>query len=390
MALTHYYVDPGGGSDSTGDGSIGTPWASIQHALDTITRNSTDGDQINLKAGTADVLAAPLSLATYGTPTYLAPLVIRGYSNEPNDRGMGAIHPSGAFSCIDNSFTYVLLADLEFSCLPNSYALSSTGTQMHVYRCQVTGGGRGISLSGMGVSVVGCYVEVSSGAGISIGHGSVIGCYVKEPILNSWDAFEPWNAKGIRTTGTGTNVVMGNVVLLNNNVTNQQDGIAITRGHGSVVSQNAVINLAAGRGKGISMANVYQADLRMTQVFNNIVAGFSGTGGVGIGVTGSNLTIALMVAHNALYNIATPYSYNHIAPLLAFDNITLDADPFVDAANGDFRLTDAAQAVLRSAGWPASYLGAHANSDPHVTIGAMQYGPTVAVATANLLRGKLG
>ena len=39
---------------------------------------------------------------------------------------------------------------------------------------------------------------------------------------------------------------------------------------------------------------------------------------------------------------------------------------------------DAAKTALRSLGWPASYLGAHANTDPHITIGPMQYGPTPA------------
>ena len=33
---TQYYVDPASGSDSTGDGTIGTPWASVQHAIDNI------------------------------------------------------------------------------------------------------------------------------------------------------------------------------------------------------------------------------------------------------------------------------------------------------------------------------------------------------------------
>ena len=57
--LTNYYVDPGSGSDVTGTGTVGSPWASVQHALDNITRDATNGDQINIKAGTADVLSSP-------------------------------------------------------------------------------------------------------------------------------------------------------------------------------------------------------------------------------------------------------------------------------------------------------------------------------------------
>jgi len=92
MAITNYYVDPGGGDDATGDGSIGTPWKTTQYALDHIVRNSTNGDQVNIKAGAADVLAASLSLATYGAPTYDAPLRFRGYTNIANDGGYGDIH----------------------------------------------------------------------------------------------------------------------------------------------------------------------------------------------------------------------------------------------------------------------------------------------------------
>jgi hypothetical protein len=66
--------------------------------------------------------------------------------------------------------------------------------------------------------------------------------------------------------------------------------------------------------------------------------------------------------------------------------VALAADPFTDAAAGDFSLTEAAQAALRSLGWPATYLGAHANTDPHITIGALQYGPTPAGGGAGVYR----
>ena len=95
MALTNYFVDPAAGSDDTGDGSIGTPWASVQHALDSITRDATNGDQVNIKSGTADVLAATLDLTTYGTPTATAPLVLRGYTSAANDGGVGVLSGGG-------------------------------------------------------------------------------------------------------------------------------------------------------------------------------------------------------------------------------------------------------------------------------------------------------
>jgi hypothetical protein len=33
---------------------------------------------------------------------------------------------------------------------------------------------------------------------------------------------------------------------------------------------------------------------------------------------------------------------------------------------------------LRGVGWPAAYLGAHASTDGHITIGAVQYGEAEA------------
>lgn len=80
MAITEYYIDPAIDANS-GTGTIGDPFGDLQYALDTVTRDGTNGDRFNVKAGTAEVLTAALSLATYGTPTEAAPLVIQGYTS---------------------------------------------------------------------------------------------------------------------------------------------------------------------------------------------------------------------------------------------------------------------------------------------------------------------
>jgi len=94
MATTQTYVDYGSGSDATGDGSIGTPWKTLQYAFDHLTRDTTDGNQVNLKAGTAHVNSAALDLATLiagGALSTTAPLIIRGYTSAANDGGMAEI-----------------------------------------------------------------------------------------------------------------------------------------------------------------------------------------------------------------------------------------------------------------------------------------------------------
>jgi hypothetical protein len=97
-----------------------------------------------------------------------------------------------------------------------------------------------------------------------------------------------------------------------------------------------------------------------------------------------------MVGYNAFYNNTANYSIGKsIIVDLRANDVALAADPFTDAASGDCSLTAAAQTALRSAGWPASYLGAHANTDPHITIGALQYGPTPAAGGGGGRRPRL-
>jgi len=139
---------------------------------------------------------------------------------------------------------------------------------------------------------------------------------------------------------------------------------------------NIVVNTASGTGNGI------EALLRGTAI-NNIVQGYSGAGGKGINVVAG----CKMVGHNAFYNNTTNMSGTPVLSLAAND-VALAADPFTDAANGDFSLTAAAKTALRGLGWPAAYLGAHANTDGHVTIGAVQYGEAEAGGGGMLVGNK--
>ena len=94
MAITNYYVDPAINANS-GTGTLGDPFGDLQYALNTITRNATDGDRINIKAGTAEVMAAAISLTTYGTPAQAAPLIFQGYTSAQGDGGIGEINNGG-------------------------------------------------------------------------------------------------------------------------------------------------------------------------------------------------------------------------------------------------------------------------------------------------------
>jgi hypothetical protein len=106
------------GSDSTAvtctqaDGTALLPFHTVQGALDLTTRDATDGDRINVKAGTTLTLDATLDYTTYGTPAAAAQLTIQGYTTSAGDGGIGVIDGAGTYS-ICTAWTYVTFTDMK-------------------------------------------------------------------------------------------------------------------------------------------------------------------------------------------------------------------------------------------------------------------------------------
>lgn len=364
--LTNYFVDPGGGSDVTGDGTIGTPWATVQHALDTITRNATDGDRVNIKAGTADVLGATLSLATYGTPTAAAPLIFQGYTATADDGGQGELDGGGAVGIWATASTGVSFVDLK---LGNCGAADIIDTKDYgvCANCELHHSS-GFAVDAVGpFEVVGCYIHDMTGATV-IDHGpNVYGCYINVAVTTSVIMV------------TGNKRASGNIIYVAGADTSV-NGIHLV-GHGASADGNIVYSSNANTSSGIWGQYGYAV------IVNNIVVGWSGAGGEGL-----NCDTLSYRGANAFYNNTTAQS----APAGKWDyrfadDVTLAADPFTDAANGDFSLTAAAKTALASKGWPTSYLGAHANTVSNLNIGPIQMaaggGASIYRRVARLLGG---
>jgi len=354
VSITNYFVRATNGADVAGQGTTHmTAYQTPQFALDDIGathgRNTVDGDQINICDSSlegANVLAAPLTLATYGTPATTAPLILRGYTAVANDGGMGEINCGGA-TMWASSYNGMVHLDLNIHNGGTGHTVSLN--QLVMLGCQVHEGAQGptganslVSIGGGGLCA-GNYIYGCAGRGVTASlYCPVIGNYLDD--IDRINIVCIWGHNNIVRLGAAG-----------------AEGIYIS-GNGTI-SGNIVYNAVAGINYGLSMGPFASA-------FNNILVGFSGVGGKGIRFQND----VSMVGYNAFYNnIANydPQSYFSSADLTAHD-VALAADPFVDAANGNFALTDAAKLALRSAGWPASYLGAA--TDPHITIGAVQYG----------------
>lgn len=385
MAITQNYVDPVGGSDLAA-GTLVAPWKTLQWAFDHVVRNIADGNQVNLKATGAHVNAATLDLTVFiaaGALSRTAPLIMRGYTVAANDGGVGVIDCNGVTMWASTSYAFFVLTDLTISNGGDTNMVAG-GASNTVFRCTLHRGASApaskslLSLTGAGCVVYGCYLY-NQGSGnsrnITIGGSSkVIGNYiVLEATANS----------PVAIVIGGPSTVLSNVIALNG-ITTTGISVGGTLQSPAVVMGNIIYSFDASTGNGIIATNPEHF------IMNNIICGISGVGGDAI-----NVANVEMLGYNAFWNNTNTntVSDQKFIDLTAKD-VALGADPFTNAAAGDFSLTAAAKAALRDVGWPEAYLGAHVNTDGHITIGPVQYGEAVAAGGGALgispYRGMIG
>lgn len=329
---SQYYVDPSLGSD-TGDGTVGTPWGRasgsvVQYALTTgVTRDATNGDQINTKLGTDDSLSSPLDVATdYGTPSFSAPLIIRGYGSVKNDGSHGGISGEGSVSIHDTATAALHFVDMHLhSC--GAANVVKVGQYGSVNSCEVDNTtGNGITIgSGAGFTrAMGNHVHDIGGLGISAettSSGFILYNYLK----NGAKSFS--SAIGIpkRAHNIEYNII---------SIGGASDGIRVSGdAFGGVVSHNSILSVG-GTGKGIVIET---SDQLIETVLSNICEGFSGVNGIGIEFSVGTRNIHAYMA-NAAFNNADDYigptAGEVIYDLADNDNESLGASPFVKATGG--------------------------------------------------------
>lgn len=333
------------GSDSTAvactqhDGTTSLPWRSVQGALDLITRDATNGDQVNVKAGTAEVLAASLTLTTYGTPAETAPLIIRGYTSTAGDGGIGEINCNGVTMWASN-YSYVWMVELECHNFGNANGVILSSTVSALIKCEVHKGASTPSSRTLVTAIcVGCHIHDAGTTGIGIASGASYYNYVKDC------------PTGISLPG----VAVGNLVV-------DCAAIGIDLGDFQVAIGNSVYSSSAATGYGIGAATNRAPGL----VINNIVEGYSGAGGDGLFVT----TDIYAFGYNAFYN-------NTAAETLADtfldlgNDVTLAASAFTNPGGGDFSLTTTTTA--KEVAFPGAWYGLAGTTNKQ-DIGAVQLG----------------
>jgi len=344
-------------------GAVGLPWRSIQGALDLITIDAVNGDQINVQAGTAQVNTAAQTLAVYGAPAEAAPLVFRGYTAVADDGGIAEVDCGGVTALASNGYDYLQFIDMEWHTPGDNHLFNCSGGSRGCgwIHCEVHDGasnpsGRTLIFCGYDGQniVVDCNVYFGTGGSTGIRDATqVIGCYV-----------EGCSASGIQLGSNYT--AMNNVVVTDTNGT----GIYLN-GDNCVAMNNTVYSPAASTGLGIGTK---AGTAGLPTIINNLITGFSGVGGRGIGAAAD----VRLLGHNGYYNNTANETIVGDTFCDLGGDVILGADPFTAVGGDDFSLTAVAKAVLRDVGYPGGLLNAHADTDLHLTLGALQYGPTVA------------
>lgn len=354
MALpTDYFVDPTGGTDdTTGDrGSvIGNPWKSVQFAMDDITRNSSNGDRVNVKAGGTDTLSAALDFTTYGAPTGTALFVLQGYTSTQGDGGVGDID-GGGNSIISSSRNGVHFIDME---LHNSAAnlLISMGNFNSLIRCELHDSDAAGVAPTTGFLAVGCHFHDINGKAIEVTRGAILYNHFKDGATQQFDggAAEP------AVSCKADDVVAHNIFdLLGNSY-----GITTTTGANGVVILNNTIYHPGG---GSSNSGIIAGATSSSCVLNNYVEGMAASG---IALNSGHVVI---LGHNAAFNNGTDFNFNGDITLNLGNNTVLAASGLTDPSNGDFSPTN--ETGMQSGGY-LEELKSLTTTAASIDIGAVQ------------------
>lgn len=343
MGYTETYIDPSIAADS-GTGTIGDPYGDIQYALNTMTRDGTNGDRLNVKAGTDEVLANSLSLATYGTPVPGAPLVFQGYTSVAGDGGIGGISGNGTYTLFaDSTLDFLVFIDMHLhnSGASNNIINLDLGCQFE--NCEIDNTGQtGLSL-GWSCKIRSCYFHNIGAIGVLTGQH----CYIEHNYFtNGTNDFS--NA----ISANRGNVVQHNVI----NIDGASNGIQA--GNQDVVCRNNTIYSSAGTGTGVTVSAQDHIEIS-----NNYIEGFSGAGGIAISVGDFELGI---LRGNRYYNNTTHVSLGGSPPLVNEDNSAVGSSALTNPGSGDFSVGES----LKAGAWPGIIPGI--NQPQYLDIGAVQ------------------
>lgn len=358
MAYDEVYVDPSINANS-GAGTIGDPYGDLQYAIDSEVFGA-DTIRFNIKAGTAEVLTAPLDIITNFSATTTGKIVVfEGYTSTAGDGGVGEIEgDTNSVGVVASASTpgNVAFRNLTIRGGDGTTPCIHCGTSVTFYRCTITGFKDAV-LATDNVWILNCHIKYSNGTTGGLG----IHQNAWQPIT-FWNYVEAINASSshaIQISNTGNSHF--NIIDLRNVTASGVHGIyqntsRITACH------NTIIGHAGDSSYGIGLASV--ANSRYSTFINNYIEGFTGTGSYPI-QTGRTEGPSFF-KNNKWFNCTNDFVMNNSFEL-GRGNSSVAGSGLTDLDNDDFRPTS----YLVAAGYPGSFKGIAGMSN-YPDIGAVQ------------------
>jgi len=352
--MTEYYVSDGGNNGNTGL-SHAQAWLTLQYGFDNMP--NTAGNRLNING--SFTLSAEIDLTTFGNTN--EPVRFQGYTSTAGDGGVADID-CATFQFIDTAYNAMHFRHLKFT---NWGSVECIDVQDYnsIIECEFDGEGARARAATLGTGGVFAHNKVHDMAGS--GTTAIVS------VFTGWCRGNYIQTTGGRALSNNVTNTIANVISMDSTDSNAV-GIYM-QGDELVCEGNTVFNQAAGTGTGISWL---AADM-FTLVVNNIICGFSGTGGVGYGSTGSHEGI---FGYNKFFNNETNVSVSG-NPRRFIDlgnNDTLLANPFKSTGNADPN-DDDFELSTGITGWPGQLWdpdGTFGTRNQHfISVGALQEAP---------------
>ena len=313
------YVDPSIDADS-GAGTSGDPYGDLQYALDTMSQGATGrGDQINIKAGSTELLTSELSLSGYGTPSFNKPLIFRGYTSTAGDGGVGVVSGDDDYAIMAGSNDGVHFINCKLmSC--GSTTILTLGRESSVCDCELTDTSASGVIFDDRYQCLRNHIHSCGYNGIKIKNN---GLCAWNYLANGEDSF----TNAIHYWGNSGGNIENNII----SISGASKGIWINAAANSIAIIGNSILADTGTASGI----LRSSNGAGTMLLNNLVEGFSGVGGVGINTEIGNWTDSV-VGNNAVYNCSTPYDLQDEVAYAVGDNESLGASPFAKSGADTF------------------------------------------------------
>jgi hypothetical protein len=335
MAFTETYLNYDLGSGDNDGTTEANAWRTWGDAIS----GAAAGDRINVKRTSSRISTGSVTWSVSGTAT--APIHIRAYTSSIGDGGM--FEMDNRFRCTGEN---VLTEGLDISG-GTTLLLWMNGDMSASYRCKVvsTNSAGAIALSQDGVFINCSFTApISSSYIVNVSQGSLVGCYV-EVSSGAVSA----GARAVQMySGSKKNAVVNCIIKGNGDA--DLIGIKIDDDHnreGGLVLNNTIENC----GIGLQMADgagTGKTDMIIIQ--DNII--YNGVRGME-NLQGTNTTtIGHIINNNAIGNL-TGVAYTNMGDFI-LNQITLTANPFIDTT--DYELNDAA-----AGGALCKFLGASTN-----------------------------